>query len=61
MAVELGFFQVLHWRCLIAVREALPVPDLTEASACRPAFTPVPLDKRSLWLRTNVCVGIVAS
>jgi hypothetical protein len=53
--------QVLQWVYLIAVRKALLLSDLTAASAFRTAVTPVPLDKCNLWLRIDVCVGIIAS
>jgi hypothetical protein len=51
---------VLHRLCLIAGRKALLLSDLTAASAFRTAVTLVSLDRCNLWLRIDVCVGIIA-
>ena len=48
---------VLCWLCLIAVRKALLLSDLTAISAFPTAVALASVDKRILWLRVDVCVA----
>jgi hypothetical protein len=57
-----GQVRCIHWLCLSAGRPALLLSDLVAFSAFRTAvtLTLVSLDKCNLWLRIDVCVGIIA-